>query len=161
VSDSGAGYWIILLSLLSAAVLAILPLTRDLSWWRPEWPLLVLVYWTIALPHRVGLFTALTVGLVLDVLEGALIGQNMLALGFVVTIVQLMYQRLRLFTLPQQAAMLFVLVGIHQLIVQWVQSLQGAGASSFAFLLPALSSALLWPLLMPLLRGLRRGFGVS
>lgn len=161
MSDSGAGYWIILLSFLIAAVLAILPLTRDLSWWRPEWPLLVLVYWTLALPDRVGLFTALTVGLVLDVLEGALIGQNMLALGFVVTIVQLMYQRLRLFTLLQQAAMLFVLVGIHQLIVQWVQSLQGAGASSFAFLLPALSSALLWPLLMPLLRGVRRGFGVS
>ena len=108
-----------------------------------------------------GYWVALVVGLLLDVLEGALIGQNMLALAVVVTIAQLMYQRLRLFTLPQQAAVLFVLAGIHQLIVQWVQGLQGAGAAGFIFLLPAASSALLWLLVMPALRGLRRGFGVS
>lgn len=161
MSDNAEGYWVILLSLLVALVFAVLPLARSLAWWRPEWLLLVLVYWSIALPHRVGLFTALAVGLMLDVLEGAVLGQNMLALGVVVTVAQLMYQRLRLFSLPQQAAVLFVLAGIHQLIVQWVQNLQGAGAQNFAFLLPALSSALLWPLLMPLLRGLRRGFGVQ
>jgi rod shape-determining protein MreD len=40
-------------------VLAVLPMSRALAWWRPEWLLLVLVYWTMALPHRVGLFTAL------------------------------------------------------------------------------------------------------
>lgn len=160
MSERAAGYWVILLSLLVAAVFAVLPMSRDIAWWRPEWLLLVLVYWSIALPHRVGLFTALAAGLILDVLEGAVIGQNMLALGAVVSIAQLMYQRLRLFSPPQQALVLFVLAGIHQLIVQWVQGLQGVGAASFVFLLPAVSSALLWPLILILLRGLRRGFGV-
>lgn len=160
MNEPVGGYWVILLTLLVATILAVLPLSRDLAWWRPEWTLLVLVYWTIALPHRVGLATALVVGLVLDVMEGALIGQNMLALGVVVTISRLMYQRLRLFTPLQQALLLFVLVGMHQLIAQWIQSLQGGGATSFVFLLPAISSALLWPLVLVGLRALRRGFGV-
>ena len=60
-----------------------------------------------------------------------------------------------------KSGLTFVLVGIHQLIAQWVQSLQGGGAASFVFMLPALTSALLWPLLMPVLRGVRRGFEVS
>jgi rod shape-determining protein MreD len=161
VSEKGSGYWVILLTLLAAAVLAVLPMSRALAWWRPDWILLVLVYWTMALPQRVGLFTALLIGLCADVLEGAALGQNMLALGMVVSVTRLMYQRLRVFTPAQQALTLFVLVGFHQLIEQWVRNIQGTGADSFAFLLPALTSALVWPLLMPLLRGLRRGWAVT
>ena len=161
MSEANHGYWVILLTLLCAAVLAILPLTRSLSWWRPEWMLLALVYWTMALPHRVGLVTALAVGLLVDVIEGAPIGQNMAALAVVVTLTSLMYQRLRVFTLFQQAAVIFVLAGIHQLIIQWLQGLQGLAMSGFSFLLPALTSALLWPLIMPFLRELRRSFRVT
>lgn len=160
MNERSHGTWIILLTLLVAAVLAVLPLTRSLAWWRPEWILLTLVYWAIALPHRVGLISALAMGLIVDVLEGAPIGQNMLALGLVVTLAGLMYQRVRVFTMLQQAGVIFVLAGIHQLVVQWLQGLQGLSPSGFLFLLPALTSALLWPVVMPLLRGLRRNFRV-
>jgi rod shape-determining protein MreD len=161
VNEESHGYWVILLSLLVAAVLAVLPLWRSLAWWRPEWLLLVLLYWTIALPYRVGTFTALAVGLLLDVLEGAPLGQNMLAMGVVITIAQLLHRRMRLFTLPQQALIVFFLAGLQQLIVQWLQNLQGAGADSFAFMLPAFSSALLWVPVLLLLRSVRRGYGVK
>ena len=97
---------------------------------------------------------------VVDVLEGAAIGQNMLALGVVVTLAGLMYQRLRVFTLAQQVSVVFVLAGIHQLIVQWLQGLQGLGIEGFRFLFPALTSAFLWPLVMPVLRSVRRSFRV-
>lgn len=161
VSERSQGTWVIALTLLVAAVLAVLPLARSLAWWRPEWILLTLVYWTIALPHRVGLLTALGMGLIVDVLEGAPIGQNMLALGLVVTLAGLMYQRVRVFTVVQQAGVIFVLAGIQQLVVQWLQGLEGLAGSGFQFLLPALTSALLWPLVMPFLRGLRRSYRVA
>ncbi len=161
VSEPTSGYWVIVVSLLGAMILAVLPLDRGLAWWRPEWILLVLVYWTIALPHRVGMFTAMVIGLGVDVLEGAPLGQNMLALTVVVTLARLMYQRLRVFSLGQQATVVFLLAGLHQLITLWLQGLQGIGAAGFSFLLPALTSALLWPLLMPALRGLRRGYHVN
>ena len=160
MNEGTHGTWVILLTLLVAAVLAVLPLAHSLAWWRPEWMLLTLVYWAIALPHRVGLLSALAVGLIVDVLEGAPIGQNMLALGLVVSLAGLMYQRVRVFTMVQQAGVIFVLAGIHQLVVQWLQGLQGLSPSGFLFLLPALTSALLWPLVMPLLRGLRRNLRV-
>ncbi|GAB5415853.1 MAG: rod shape-determining protein MreD [Congregibacter sp.] len=161
MSETAQAYWVILLTLFVAAVFAVMPLARGLVWWRPEWILLVLIYWTIALPHRLGMLTALCVGFIVDVMEGAAIGQNMLSFALVIILARLMYQRLRVFSSLQQASVIFVLAGIHQLIGQWLHGLQGGGATSFIFLLPALTSALLWPLLMPILRGLRRGFGVS
>ncbi|WP_439101879.1 rod shape-determining protein MreD [Congregibacter sp.] len=160
MSERRNAYWVILASLLFAAVLAVIPLTGTLLWWRPEWILLVLLYWTIALPHRVGLVTALIVGLFVDVMEGAVIGQNMLSLSVVVTLASLMYQRLRVFTLVQQSSVVFLLAGLHQLITQWLQGLQGGAVPGFGFLFPALSTALLWPLLMPVLRELRRSYKV-
>lgn len=160
MSDSAAGYWVILATLLAALVLTLIPIGRAAAWWRPEWLLLVLVYWTIALPHRVGLVTALAVGLIVDVMEGAPIGQHMASLGLVVTVARLMYQRVRVFTLPQQAGVVFILAGTHQLIGQWLMGLEGVRPGGFAFLYPAFSSALLWPPLMLILRGVRRGYGV-
>lgn len=161
MNESASGYWVIALTLLCAAVLAVFPLDRSLVWWRPEWVLLVLVYWTIALPHRIGMLTALLAGFLADVLEGVAIGQNMLSFTIIVVLARLMYQRVRVFSPLQQAWVVFVLVGVHQLIGQWLQSLQGMGALGFVFLLPALSSACFWPLVMPVLRALRRGFQVS
>jgi len=161
VDDSGYGYPVVLLTFLFAAVLAILPLPQWLMWGRPEWVALVLIYWVIALPQRVGIATALLLGIGLDVLEGAVLGQNAFSLTVVALLALVLYQRVRVYGLAQQAAIVFVLVGINQLICQWVQNLQGVGARSALFLLPAVSSALLWPVVLHLLRGLRRYYQVS
>mgnify|MGYP001829119680 CR=1 FL=1 len=161
VEQGPHGSWAILFSFTSALVLAVLPLPQWLLWGRPEWVALVLIYWVIALPHRVGLATALVVGMVLDVLEGAVMGQNAFALVVVATLSLTLYQRLRVFSLGQQAAVVFVLVGINQMICQWVQNLQGAGAGTLFFLLPAFSSALLWPFVLQSLRSMRRHYRVT
>ncbi len=155
------GYWVILLSFVAAYVMAVLPLPQWLLWGRPEWLALTLIYWTIALPHRVGIMTGLLLGVGLDVLEGAVLGQNAFALVVVALLSLTLYQRLRVYGLWQQAGVVFVLIGINQLICQWVQNLQGVGARSLLFLLPALSSALLWPVVLHTLRGLRRHYRVS
>lgn len=162
MGDEGArAYWVIWASFLLAFVLAVLPLPQWLLWARPEWLALVLIYWTIALPHRVGLLTALLLGVMLDTVEGAVLGQNAFALVVVAGLAVVLYQRLRVFGLWQQAAVVFVIVGVNQLICQWVQNLQSVGAGSLLFLLPALSSALLWPVVLLTLRGVRRSYRVS
>ena len=58
----------------------------------------------------------------------------------------LLHQRLRMFGVFEQAASVFVLVGIHQLIGYWVHGLTGGNYHTLAFLIPALVSALIWPL---------------
>lgn len=155
------GYWVILLTFLTACVLAVLPLPQWLLWARPEWLALTLIYWTIALPHRVGMVTGLVLGVGLDVLEGAVLGQNGFALVVVALLSLSLYQRLRVYSLAQQSGVVFVLIGVNQLICQWVQNLEGAGALTPLFLLPAVSSALLWPVVLHSLRGLRRYYRVT
>lgn len=155
------GYPVILVTFLVAYVLAVLPFSHWLQWARPEWITLVLIYWAIALPHRVGVVTAILLGVGLDVLEGAVFGQNALALVVVVVLSLTLYQRMRVYSLWQQAGVVFILVGINQLICHWVQSLEGVGGPFPQFLLPAITSAALWPIILHLLRGLRREYRVS
>lgn len=157
----GHGYGVILLTFLAAYVLAVLPMPQWLHWGRPEWVALALIYWTIALPHRVSIVTGLVLGVGLDVLEGAVLGQNAFALVVIALLSLLLYQRLRVYSLWQQAAVVFILVGINQLICQWVQNLEGLGARAPLFLLPAVTSALLWPVVLHFLRGLRRYYRVQ
>ena len=90
-----------------------------------------------------------------------MLGLNALSLAVVAYLSLVLYQRLRLFNMWQQAAVVFVMVGINELVGQWVHNLTGIGSRSLFFLLPALISALLWPAVMTLLRHLRRQYGVS
>jgi rod shape-determining protein MreD len=161
VDQGRQGLWVIASSFFVAYVLAVVPLPEWLVWARPEWPALVLIYWTIALPHRVGLLSALAVGIGLDVLEGAVLGQNALSLMILSILSLALYQRLRMFNVLQQAGTVFILVGINQLICQWILNLQGAGIPSLLFLLPAFSSALMWPVVLQCLRSLRRHYRVA
>jgi len=157
---SGGGNGLIVGSFLVALLLAIYPLPSDMSWARPEWVALVLVYWTIALPERIGLWTAFVVGILVDGFEGNIIGQSAFSLAVVTYAVLLTYQRLRMFAAWQQAFFVFVLIGLHQLLVNWMQSLLGVSTGTLKFLLPAVTSALIWPWLMIFLRGLRRRAGL-
>jgi rod shape-determining protein MreD len=159
--EGSHGYWLIVNSFLLAYVLAVLPMPLWLMWARPEWVALILIYWAIALPHRVGILTALALGVMLDALEGAVLGQNAFSLLVVALLCQTLYQRLRVFSVLQQAGTVFVLIGINQLVCQWVQNLEGVGGPSLLFLLPAVSSALLWPVVLHVLRRLRRQYWVT
>jgi rod shape-determining protein MreD len=157
----GQGYAVILLTFVAAYVLAVIPLPVWLQWARPEWVALTLIYWCIALPQRVGIATGLVLGVGLDVLEGSILGQNAFALVVVALLSHMLYQRLRVYSLVQQAGVVFILVGINQLICQWVQNLEGVSALPRLFLLPAVASALLWPVILLSLRGVRRRYQVS
>ena len=161
VQQPAQGAWVIALTFAVAFMLAVFPLPTDLRWARPEWVTLVLIYWVIALPQRVGIVVAFIVGLLLDVLEGSVLGQNALSLSVVTYLALVLYQRLRVFNMLQQASVIFVMVGINQLVSQWVQNLTGVGAVSLLFLLPAFLSALLWPAVLTVLRGLRRRYRVA
>ncbi|MFB3077062.1 MAG: rod shape-determining protein MreD [Lysobacterales bacterium] len=162
MSEGGAnGLWLIAATFLVAFLLAVYPLPAWLGWARPEWVALVLIYWVVALPQRVGVLAAFAVGVVVDILEGAVLGQNALALSVVAFLALALYQRLRVFNLWQQAAVVFMLLGINQLLVQWVQNATSQGAQTLIFLMPALMGALLWPGTLILLRQLRRRYQVS
>lgn len=165
VDNRTLGVSVIALTLLIAMVLAIIPVPpivpAELSYLRPDWVALVLIYWIIALPHRIGVMTAWFVGLIMDVLLGSLLGQHALAFVVIAYISASLYQRLRMFSVWQQALIVFAILGVNHLINFWVESVAGLATFSMWYLMPSLVGALLWPWIFLLLRYLRRRFNVS
>lgn len=78
----------------------LLSLTGQL--WLPDMLLLVLIFWCIHQPRRVGMLTAFLLGLVVDVHESALLGQNALCYLVVAYLAHLMHRRLLMFPLREQ-----------------------------------------------------------
>lgn len=100
--------WVIWLSLLVGLVLAVAPMPTFTEIGRPLWLAMLLTYWVLLLPERVGMVTAWLLGLAQDVLYGNLLGQNALILGLITFLVLSLHQRLRMFPAWQQCLVLVV-----------------------------------------------------
>ena len=129
--------------------------------YRPEWVPMVLIYWIMALPYRVGIGWAWLAGIVLDILEGSTLGLNAMSLVIIAYLTLSLHLRLRMFSSVHQAGMVLVLIGINLLISHWLQLLTGQTVSNnIMFLLATLTSAVIWPSLFQILRYIRRSFDV-
>ncbi|OHC30211.1 MAG: rod shape-determining protein MreD [Pseudomonadales bacterium RIFCSPLOWO2_02_FULL_63_210] len=153
--------WVIWLSLALALLLSVATLPKFMEVGRPLWLALILTYWVLALPHRVGMTTAWCVGLLADVLNGTLLGQNAVILTLVTFLVLSLHQRLRMFPMWQQSMVLLVVFGLAQLVQLWLNALTGSRPPTLAFVLPALVSALLWPWVCVILRGVHKRLSVN
>lgn len=153
--------WVIWFSLALALLLSVAPLPGFMEVGRPLWPALILTYWVLALPHRVGMTSAWLLGLGVDVLYGTLLGQNALILTLITFLVLNLHQRLRMFPMWQQSLVLMVVFGLAQLVQLWLNALTGNRPPTLAFVLPALVSALLWPWVSVALRGIQKRLNVN
>ena len=152
---------VIAITLLIAAVLSILPLPVALEAWRPEWVLCVLLYWVVALPHRVNIGTAFVIGLLVDVLLGSTLGVRALAFSVVTYIAAANFHLIRNFSVWQQALIVGALLLLGKFVVFWAEHLAAAAIWNLAFFFSPLPSMLIWPWLFLLLRRVRRQFQVS
>ncbi|MBQ12906.1 MAG: rod shape-determining protein MreD [Gammaproteobacteria bacterium] len=154
--------WVIFLSFFIAYLLAIVPFPDWAMNYRPEWVPMVLIYWVMALPYRIGIGSAWVVGLLMDILEGSILGLNALSLVIIAYITLSLHLRLRMFSSLQQAGLVLVLVGLNLMMCHWLQIVTGQSvASSLLFLMAALTSAVIWPSLFHLMRQIRRSFRVQ
>jgi len=133
----------------------------ELGFLRPDWVAMILVYWIIALPHRIGIPMVWVVGIAVDVLLGSPMGQHALSYVLIAYVVASLYQRVRMFSVWQQASILFVLLWLNQLVEFWIESIVSVTDWSFWYLLPAVSGAFLWPSVFLILRYLRRRTGMT
>ena len=155
------GGTIILLTFVIALLLTNIPLPDWLRYVRPDWVGLVLIYWCLALPERVGVSTGWLTGLLVDLLYGTLLGQHALSLSVVAWLTLKFHQRVRLFPIGQQALTVMVLLIVHQLLALWIDRIIGRPGAPWYVWMPAITGMLIWPLVYSLLRGLRRSFHVN
>lgn len=159
VRHQGGG--LIILSFALAIILHMVALPEALQTLRPDWMAMVLIYWCLALPERVGVITGWLAGLMLDVATGALLGQNAVALALTAYLVLRLHQRIRLFPVWQQSVNILLLVLLHLMLVLWIKGIIGQSMETWAYWLPALTSMLFWLLVFPSLRWLRRTYHIK
>ncbi|MDP6416160.1 MAG: rod shape-determining protein MreD, partial [Gammaproteobacteria bacterium] len=115
----------------------------------------------MALPYRIGIGSAWMAGLILDILEGSVMGLNSMALVIIAYVTLSLHLRLRMFSSLQQAGLVLALVGLSLMLSNWLQIMTGQTVTSnLMFLMAALTSAVIWPSLFQLLRQIRRSFDV-
>ena len=154
------GSLMILLSFCAALVLTVLPLPDWAQPFRPQWVTLALIYWALALPHRIGVGVGFLNGIALDVMTGTLLGQHALGLSIVAFATVKLHQRVRVFPLWQQSLMVLVLLVVEHLLALWVTgAVKGQPPGLLYWAAPPVG-AVLWPWVFVVLRDLRRRFHV-
>jgi len=149
------GFGRIILTIVMAMCLRIAPLPPGMAIFNPDWVLLTLIYWSLALPERVGIFHAWTFGLLTDVLTGRMFGQYALAYSLVIYICLKLHKRLRQFPLIQQGLFVFFCLLLSQLLLFFIKNLQHPAQLHGTFWLPVLSGTICWPFVHTLLRFVR------
>lgn len=152
---------VILLSFIIAYILTAIPLPSWAANWRPLWVTLVLVYWCLAVPERVGVGIGWFSGIFLDVQQGTVFGQNAIALTIIAYVIIMLHKRIRVFPLTQQAVIICSLILITQLLTFWILGMMGSSPQHWTYWMPAFTSMLIWPWLFIILRDIRRKFLLS
>ena len=131
-------------TLLLAFGLNMLPLGRHPA--LPDMLALALVFWNVHQPRRVGVGLAFIFGMMMDVHEGALLGQHALAYTLLSFGAIMMHRRLLWFGLSEQALQVLPLFAGATLVSLAVRLAVGGMFPGWSLLLAPLFEALLWPL---------------
>lgn len=155
------GGLVVWFSMLLGLLFQLMPVPEVVDASRPDWLLLIMIYWAMALPHRYNILTAWVLGTVLDVLLGSYLGIRSLTFSLVIYVIVLNYQKLRNFSIWQQALIIAFLLLLYHLLIYWMQFVIFRSEFQVQQLLPVLSGTLIWPWIYWLLRRLRRRYKVK
>lgn len=139
-----------------AAILTIVNLPGWLFYFRPDWIALLVVYWVLAIPNRVGVFYGMAHGLLLDLLLIKVFGLNALGMSLLAFVITRIYTQIRMFPIWQQAILVSLLIAIMKLLIGWVASWVSDFTFSRYYWYSTLGNIVIWPFLYIILRDIRR-----
>jgi len=156
MADSRNGV-VIVITLVIAMLLMLVPLPETGRYFRPEWVVLSLIYWTMALPNRVSIGVGWLIGLLMDVMMGGALGIMAFSYAFAVYLIARFHLQLRQYPMWQQALTILSVV----LIVHLISVVTSKADLNWFVWMPVLTSTLLWPVMFAVLRKIRRTFQVT
>jgi rod shape-determining protein MreD len=145
----------IVLSLLAALFLNGLPLEGVLLMLRPDFVALMLLYWCMHKPWRIGIGLSWAMGIFADVADASLFGQHALAYTFLAFGGVVLHRRLQMFGLRQQTIQVFGILALTYAmyaLVHW----QVNGYVVWPYFLGCLTSTALWAPLSIMIQGMRQ-----
>jgi rod shape-determining protein MreD len=131
-------------SLIVALLLNMVPIGR--AAWTPDLLALVIVFWSVHQPARIGIGAAFVFGLLMDVHQASMLGQHALSyttLGFFAIMI---HRRLLWFPVVSQALQVLPLFAVSHLIELGIRMIGGGVFPGWTLLIAPLIEAALWPL---------------
>ena len=136
--------WFVAITLIVALSLNLMPLGRQAG--LPDLLAVVLMFWNVHQPRKVGVGLAFVLGLLMDVGQGALLGQHALAYTLLSFVAVTVHRRLLWFGVFEQALQILPLFTAMHLVSLAVRLLAGDLFPGWSLMLAPLFEALLWPL---------------
>lgn len=145
LTPAKTGY--VLLTLIAALILNFAPLNTLLFTLRPDFVALVILYWCINQPQRLGMTLAFCAGLMMDVHYAGILGHNAMVYCTVVYMASVFRRRISIFSLMKQAPQIGLILIVMQTFQILIAMINEANFPGWHFYLPSLTGTLLWPVL--------------
>lgn len=134
--------WFIAFSLFAALLLNFLPTS---AWpWMPDWTALVLLFWSIREPRRVGMGTGFLLGLIMDVADAGVLGQHALAYVLAAYAGAAIGRRVLWFPLAKQALHVLPLLLVVQGVQYLARAMPGIVLPGLDYFIGSFVGAALW-----------------
>jgi rod shape-determining protein MreD len=137
----------IVFTFIAALLINLLPWSGWALVLKPDFVALVVLYWCIQQPRKVGFTSAWLLGLVMDVAEGSLFGQHALAYSVLAFGGIVLHRRVLMFSMRNQVLHVIVLLILNDVLVLAIRMLAGAGFPGLQYFIGSLTAAALWPAL--------------
>ena len=141
-------------TVLAGIALTMLPLPEAFEPFRPDWVLMLLIYWAMRMPQSYSVGTAWVAGIIIDVVQGTYLGQHALAMSLVVFVTVKFHLLMRMFPLLQLTLSVAGLVALYQFLLFWINGVAGISAPERVYWGPVLVSFLAWPFVSMFMNGL-------
>ena len=135
----------IVFTLIAALLVNLLPWSGWLLAVKPDFVALVVLYWCIQQPRKVGFAAAWLLGLMMDVADGSLLGQHALAYSVLAFAGIVLHRRVLMFTMKNQILHVIPLLLANDLIVLVIRRLAGAEFPGFSYFVGSFVAGALWP----------------
>jgi rod shape-determining protein MreD len=157
-----ASMGLVFFSLLIAFMLAVLPWTGTWLLARPDFVVLVLLFWALHEPRSIGQGMAFALGLLMDVSDSMLLGQHAFAYVIAIFGAQVLRVRILTFGLAEQTLHVLGIMVVASAVMLFLNLMLGADFPGAAYFISPVVTALLWGpvnwlLYMPAVRRRRGG----
>jgi rod shape-determining protein MreD len=154
-------FWAISLSTFVALVLTVLPVPQIIFHFWPDWIALVLIYWALTVPEKIGPWVGFAVGTLMEVLFVRSFGVMGLGLATLVFTVNRANLQLRVLSIWQQMIVVGLFIGIFKLITGWLYGLIDGFVMSNEYFHSLIGCMVIWPFIFILLQEMRRMARIS
>lgn len=144
------------LSLLLALLCQLFPWAGQGVIFRPDFMLVVILYWLLRAPNLCNVGTAWVAGLLVDLATGSLLGQHALSFSIAAFIALSYQRRLVLFNTLQLVGYVAALLTFERILILLLKLFEGNESLGWQYFLPVITGLLLWQLMILLFGGLTR-----